>query len=254
MLETMKNTPLVEFGVASNIGRIRNENQDTFGVFPDVSVQSNDRLFVVADGMGGHKGGKNASELAVRSIGEVYRVSTELDTRKRLHAAFQTANESIIQESLDNPSLAGMGTTCVALAMKDNEVHIAHIGDSRAYCVAKGTLTQLTMDHSTVAELQRRRVLSAEEARIHPERSVLYRALGTRRPAEVDFLPAITPISNDRFVLCTDGLTNMVEDSQICEIVEHHSAQDACDELVRLANKRGGYDNITLIVIHVMSA
>ena len=254
MLEKTENAPSVEFGVTSDIGKIRNENQDTFGVFPDVSVRTDGRLFVVADGMGGHKGGKNASEMAVKIIGKVYLANEAMDIEKRLHDAFQTANETIVRESSENVDLSGMGTTCVVLAVKGNSVHIAHIGDSRAYRVSTGMITQLTRDHTAVAEMQRRKILTADEARIHPERSVLYRALGTRMPAEVDYLPAFDLVVGDRFVLCTDGLTNMVEDDKIRDCVEQYSPQEACDELVRLANLRGGHDNITLIVVHVTMA
>jgi protein phosphatase len=250
----MNGMPTITYGVSSDIGKARTENQDSFGVFPDRGedvIPAKGQLFVVADGMGGHQGGREASRLAVQRISEAYERSNAADVPESLVAAMQVANEEIHNASLANAALSGMGTTCVVLLVKDRRVYIAHVGDSRVYRVTKGSIKQVTEDHSTVAEMTRRGILTPEEAKYHPERSVLYRALGTMSATEIDAQPEIVVTSNEWFVLCTDGLSNMVEDEEIQKIVTSHEPQEACDELVRLANERGGYDNITVAVVRV---
>ncbi|MBM2842069.1 MAG: hypothetical protein HW412_2597 [Bacteroidetes bacterium] len=225
-----------------------------FGVFPDREedvISAKGQLFVVADGMGGHQGGREASSLAVQRIMESYDRGNATDVPQSLVAAMQAANEEIHNASLASTALSGMGTTCVVLLVKDRRVYVAHVGDSRVYSVTKRGIKQVTEDHSTVAEMTRRGILTPEEAKYHPERSVLYRALGTASSTEIDAQPEIVVTSNEWFVLCTDGLSNMVEDDEIQKIVTSREPQEACDELVRLANERGGYDNITIAVVRV---
>ncbi len=247
-------TPSIVMGAATNIGRVRSENQDTYGIFPAPGeVHPRGMLFVVADGMGGHRGGKNASELAVRTIGETYFSMTNGSVGENLVEALETANDAIRHEAIKNPTLTGMGTTCVALAIDGTSAHVAHIGDSRVYKISAGEIIQLTQDHTLVAEMMRRGLLSVEEAMQHPERSVLYRALGTGPQVEVDLQPEITIAAHDRFVLGCDGLTNMVEDGEIRDVVLKSEPQQACDTLVDLANDRGGYDNVTVIVVQVLA-
>lgn len=244
--------PSIVVGAATDIGKVRSENQDTYGIFPAIGeTDPKGRVFVVADGMGGHRGGKNASEIAVRTIGETFFAMTNGSTGEKLVEALETANDTIRHAAFKTPSLAGMGTTCVALALSDATAHVAHIGDSRIYRITDGKIIQLTEDHTLVAEMVRRGLLSEEEAMEHPERSVLYRALGTGPEVEVDLQPEIPLVASDRFVLGCDGLTNMVDDEEIHEIVMKAEPQDACDVLVRLANDRGGYDNVTVIVVQV---
>lgn len=247
--------PSIVVGVATDIGRVRSENQDTYGIFPSVGeTHPKGRLFVVADGMGGHRGGKNASEIAVKTIGETYFSMTNGFAGENLVEALEAANDAIRHAALKAPGLAGMGTTCVALAMDGDRAFVAHIGDSRVYRITDGKITQLTEDHTLVAEMVRRGLLTAEEASDHPERSVLYRALGTGPQVEIDLQPEITLLAGDRFVLGCDGLSNMVEDEEICDTVMRCHPQDACDDLVRLANERGGYDNVTVIVVQVVAS
>lgn len=252
--DKMKQKPSIVFHALTNVGMVRNENQDTYGVFP--SSTSEDRpsrgtLFVVADGMGGHRGGKVASTLAVKTAGEVYLSDRSESVQISLVNAIQAANEAVYSAGTTNQELSGMGTTCVAVVVKGSSVFVAHIGDSRAYCLSRESILQLTEDHSAVAEMQRRGILTAEEARTHPERSVLYRALGTNATADVDVQPEHIVHGEEWFVLCTDGLSNMVEDSEIHNIVVAESPKHACSQLIALANERGGYDNITAIVVHV---
>ncbi len=241
------------FHASTNIGLIRNENQDAYGIFPSGANEdrtSRGKLFVVADGMGGHRGGKVASAIAVEAIGEAYFADHSESVQVSLVNAIQTANESVYSTGMANQELRGMGTTCVAMVVKGLSVFIAHIGDSRAYCLTPENILQLTEDHSAVAEMQRRGLLTAEEARTHPERSVLYRALGTSASVDVDVQPEHIVHEEEWFVLCTDGLTNMIEDSEIHKIVVEKPPRQACSQLIALANDRGGYDNITLIVVH----
>lgn len=244
----------VAYANLSDVGQVRSENQDFMGKFPedDVDLASpQGQLFIVADGMGGHKGGRDASRLAVDTIEQVYSLSENSDVANNLKRAFQQANERIYKMSLENPKLVGMGTTCIALALHKNQGTIAHIGDSRIYRISKRKITQLTQDHSKVAEMERRGLLTAEEARHHPERSHLYRALGTKPEAEVDVIDDISLSDNDTFLMCTDGLFNLVEKEELKEIVLSYPPDEACKRLVDLANERGGHDNITLQIIHV---
>ncbi|MFN0157644.1 MAG: Stp1/IreP family PP2C-type Ser/Thr phosphatase [Bacteroidota bacterium] len=245
----------VSFGIGSDVGVVREENQDCVGKFPDDTVDFSTPqglLFVVADGMGGHRGGRMASQLAVKVIGERFFSSENTGTvADRLLAAVTAANKHIYEYSLDQPELNGMGTTCVTLALHQSGVCIAHVGDSRIYRVSNRKITQLTNDHSRVAEMERRGILTKEEALVHPERSQLYRALGVRAEVEVDVADGVDFRRGDYFVLCTDGLSNMVEDDEIMDLVIKHSPQDACDSLIALANQRGGFDNITVEVVQI---
>jgi protein phosphatase len=241
-------------GAATHVGMVRADNQDTFGIFPadEKSVApSKGRLFVVADGMGGHKGGKVASELAVKTIGDVYFSDASESVQDSLVKAIQVANAAVFSQSRRDRALSGMGTTCVAMVVKGSSVHVAHIGDSRVYRVIKERIAQITEDHAAVAEMQRKGILTADEAKHHPERSVLYRALGTKLDAEIDVQSELIVRGKEWFVLCSDGLSNMVEDREIHDIVVALSPQKACDQLVALANERGGYDNITVVVVQV---
>ena len=245
----------IEYGNCSNIGMVRTENQDSFGVFPDGSVGDPDvkgRLFVIADGMGGHRGGKQASSIAVNTMNEVYFSSADNDVKSRLLQAAQRANDRINEYTINHPDLFGMGTTLTAMVVTDTGC-IAHVGDSRIYRVMADTIEQLTKDHSKVAEMQRRGILTAQEARQHPDRSQLYRALGTRPKVEVD-IAAIPLNVNEYFVMCTDGLHNLVEPEEIRDIVLSHTPGEAAETLVNLANERGGHDNITVQIIRVREA
>jgi serine/threonine protein phosphatase PrpC len=253
----MKQKFSIRFDAATHVGMVRADNQDTFGIFPpdEKSVSpSKGSLFVVADGMGGHKGGKVASEMAVKTIGDVYFLDESESVWASLVNAIQAANEAVFSASKRDRALSGMGTTCVALVAKGSTVYVAHIGDSRAYRVTRERILQLTEDHATVAEMQRRGLLTAEEAKHHPERSVLYRALGTKLEAKTDVQPELIVGGEEWFVLCTDGLSNMVTNSEIHEIVVAHPPKKACDQLVALANERGGFDNITVVVVQVTAS
>lgn len=229
----------------SDVGRRRQANEDRCALDPDLG------LFLVADGMGGHKAGRTASELASAAV------MAALDTlqdasgslAERLRYAVAAANRQIFQTAHDHAELAGMGTTLVALLLDEGRAALAHVGDSRAYLQRGGRLRQLTDDHSIVAELVRRREISPDAAREHPHRHVLTRALGVRPNAEPD-LAELTLAPDDVFVLCSDGLTNHVRDEEIAAaLAGEGDLQTAADGLIALANERGGEDNITVVLV-----
>jgi len=236
---------------------VRKDNQDSLGKFPADSLDLSSpkgQLFIIADGMGGHQAGRKASEMAVHHLAETYLAGADNDILPALQRGFGTANEQIYRCSMENPEYRGMGTTCSALVLKGARGYFGHVGDSRIYRIGKRKIQQLTKDHSKVAELVRRGILSKEEARHHPERSHLYRALGTRPAAEVDFSDDIVLDSSKSFLLCSDGLFNHVEEREIQKIVTAHPPQEACAALIDLANQRGGTDNITVQVIKLTVA
>jgi protein phosphatase len=250
----MKNSATVIFGAHSEVGRVRSENQDSYGKFPednDDMTSPKGQLFVVADGMGGEKGGREASTLAVETIGRQYFADPDTDIGRSLEKAIQQANTAIYEYSTTHAGLQNMGTTCSALVLKGNRACIAHVGDSRIYRMAKGAITQLTDDHSNVAEMQRRGMLTREEAKNHPERSHLYRAIGVRPEVVIDRVEKIQLSTTETFLLCSDGLVNHVEDDEMMDVVKKFPPGEACRQLVAMANDRGGYDNITVLVIQV---
>jgi protein phosphatase len=222
-------------GVATDIGRVREKNEDSYLV--------EEPLFAVADGMGGHKGGDVASQLALETIeGE-----PTADLAKRL----RDANAAVFERSQSDRSVTGMGTTVTAVVVEGTSALFAHVGDSRAYLLRAGDLRQLTDDHTLVARMVKSGEITEAEAEVHPHRSVLTRALGTEPDVIVDeFDVALT--DGDRLLLCSDGLTGMVTEEQIVAILSAApDPQDASNRLVRAANRAGGVDNITVVVIDV---
>ena len=239
----------------SDIGLVRTENQDSFGKFPKDNTdiyQSKGVLFIVADGMGGHTGGKEASRIAVDVVSDEYYSSTSEVIANALLFAFKTANLKIHQSSMDSPQFNKKGTTCSALVLADGQAHIAHVGDSRIYKIANGNIIQFTNDHTEVGEMFRKGILSEAEAKNHPSKSVLVRAMGIEADIEVDLVENILLDQGDCFVLCSDGL-GKVEMEEIKEVVLNNSPEEACKKLISLANDRGGKDNVTVQVIKINS-
>ncbi len=235
----------------SDIGKIRNINQDSYYYSDDNRLP----LFVVADGMGGHNAGEVASLLAIETIKENYEKEKEniiqgkLDIPKFINLAFMEANKKILKEAKENKSCEGMGTTITSGIIYNNEIYIGHIGDSRAYLFREKELYQLTQDHSLVAELVRNGSISTEEAVNHPQKNIITRALGTDINVKVDIISKNLE-GNDVIMLCTDGLTNMVSDSKIKEILLNCSElRQACCLLTDVANEFGGLDNTTVMII-----
>ena len=250
----MKISATITFGICSDLGRVRTDNQDSYGKFPEDSddiTAPKGQLFVVADGMGGQKGGREASTIAVDAIKQHYFSDPELDVAGNLQRALQKANEVVYDYSTTHVGFQNMGTTCSALVLKDNRAYVAHVGDSRVYRITRGEIAQLTDDHSNVAEMQRRGMLTAEEAKHHPERSHLYRALGVRSDMPVDIVSNIQLGRSETFLLCSDGLVNHVEEDEMVKITKTFPPQEACNQLVDIANDRGGYDNITVLIVNV---
>jgi len=229
----------------SDVGLRRRSNEDCYAVAADLG------LYLVADGMGGHRAGQLASELAaeaaVRALGTLVDATASLTEKLRYSVA--AANREILSRAQSQPELTGMGTTLVALLAGPERIALAHVGDSRAYLIRAGRIRQLTDDHSLVAELVRRREISKTAARGHPHRHVLTRALGVRRSVEPD-LAELTPAVGDSFVLCSDGLTGHVSDEEIAKtVMDQDDLDSACERLVAMANDRGGEDNITAVLL-----
>ncbi|MDI3281523.1 MAG: protein phosphatase 2C domain-containing protein, partial [Bacillota bacterium] len=194
-------------------------------------------------------GGELASKLAVEVL-ESYPFGLE-DPQEEMRAAFRLANQKILALAQEK-ELNGMGTTLTALLLREETCILGHVGDSRAYLIRERKIQQLTNDHSVVGELLRSGTLSPEEAMAHPQRHLLTRALGTAAEVEVD-VTAFRAVLDDVLVLCTDGLTSLVEEEEIAQVIERsYHPQQAADELVRLANERGGTDNITVIVAYLL--
>jgi PPM family protein phosphatase len=226
---------IAQYAGDSDPGRRRRRNEDSFVTQPP--------LFAVADGMGGAQAGEVASRLAAGAVKE---------SHADLENLIQEANRRVHQRSLEDPNASGMGTTLTVAAVEDEVVRIGHVGDSRAYLVRDGQLEQLTEDHSLVGELMRSGKLSAEEAESHPQRSVITRALGTDPDVDFDTF-AVEPRAGDLFLLCSDGLTTMVDDQTILSLVEERRADldKLVKSLIRAANKGGGEDNITVVAFEM---
>jgi len=227
--------------VATHTGRKRRHNEDAYVCQPP--------LFAIADGMGGARAGEVASRLAAAALqsGEV-----DGNGKERVTALIQAANRSVYERSSQDAEVAGMGTTMTVALVEDATVTLGHVGDSRAYVLRDGELEQLTDDHSLVAELVRGGKLSAEEAEHHPQRSVITRALGTDPDVDVDTF-TVEAEDGDVFVLCSDGLTDMVGDDEIGRVLagSRENLKEAAEELVRRANKAGGQDNITVVAFEM---
>jgi protein phosphatase len=245
----------LEAASLTDTGQVRPNNEDAFGHFqPESEDERREKgcLFLVADGMGGHRGGEIASDLAVKTIRTSYFADSDENRAAALMAAVEEANRLILRESTTDPSLTGMGTTCTAMAIHNGFAYFVHIGDSRAYVLREGELVQLTQDHSLVGEMVRSGILSDEDARNHPKRNVITRSLGIQETVAAD-----TPFSpfklekGDEFVLCSDGLTSMVEDGEIGAVLAENETDVGCRKLVDLANRRGGKDNVTILVVKV---
>ncbi len=248
----------IQYASLSDTGQVRQNNEDAFGEFVPTDAAefaSRGALFIVADGMGGHRGGEIASGMAVRVIGNAYRGGTGENPTVLLTVAFDDANEQILARSVSDPSLFGMGTTCTAMILRHAQAYFAHIGDSRAYLCRDDEITQLTQDHSLVGEMVRSGIISVEDARNHPKRNVITRSLGIQEGTAVD--TPHSPFSlhdGDIFLICTDGLTNYVTEDELGQILPTQDPEPACRTLVDLANQRGGRDNITVQVIFIEKA
>lgn len=233
----------------SDVGRRRDNNQDCFEIR---QIAENAQLIVLCDGMGGAAGGSTASTLArdtiIRQISASYRPDLNLRSIKNImQAAISAANIRVFDQSVNDQSLAGMGTTAVVALVTDGCAYIAHVGDSRAYLIGQSGMNQLTTDHSIVQMMVESGQITADEARVHPKRNIITRAVGVSDSVKIDF-DQISTRAGDRLLVCSDGLTNYASADEICEIVKNNPAQDAVHLLISLANQNGGGDNITVVL------
>lgn len=232
----------------TNIGRKRKLNQD-YVYSSEQPVGNLRNLFLVADGMGGHNAGDYASRVAVETIVEKIADSSENEPMRIFDSAIRTANACLREQAEALPELEGMGTTVVAATYDGSRLYVANVGDSRLYVVNRSEIRQITRDHSWVEEMVQRGGLGREEARNHPDKNIITRAVGAEDIVRPDFFN-VQIEDGDMVLMCTDGLTNMLEDEEIRMILE--SARDVVEgaqELVNAANENGGRDNISVILI-----
>ena len=240
LAERAGESAIASFGSRTDVGCVRQQNEDSLIVAPP--------LFVVADGMGGHAAGEVASEIAVKTISEL--VSTHADAEE-LGRAVEQANRDIITAAVEGEGREGMGTTCTAAILEGTRLVIAQVGDSRAYLLHDKKLSQLTRDHSLMANMIEAGQITPEEARVHPSRSVITRALGND-PETIPDLYEINVEDGDRLLLCSDGLTSMLEDAEIQAVMNRISDPQMCaDVLVDGALAAGGLDNVTVVIANV---
>ncbi len=237
----------LSYSVGTDVGRRRDENQDSYGVVNTDNL----KFYIVADGMGGAKGGATASSMAVKIVEQSlsHRDTLSPDDVAR---ALSRANSDIFKMGSEEEGLSGMGTTFVGLAFFDKKMIVVNVGDSRAYRIRGDKVVKLTDDHTLVNDLLRNGAITEEQAENHPVAHMLTRSLGPCPDVDVDaFIVDDGPARKDQYLLCSDGLYNVVSEQEILAIVKNHSSDDAVQELISLANQRGGPDNITVIVIHL---
>ena len=239
----------IEIGNFSDVGKVRQTNEDYYGSYNG----SFGKLVIVCDGMGGHKGGAMASRLAVDTIKESFEsLQNSSDPKNELRSALQKADLKLKETSASNEELKEMGSTAVIFLLKNDQAFIAHIGDSRIYMIRNNKIHQLTKDHSLVQKMIDGNIITAEAAREHPKKNVITRALGADGSSESEVAEPFQVFKNDKFVLCTDGLTGCVDENEIMEVVSKNSVHASCCRLVGIANERGGKDNITVQVVNVI--
>lgn len=231
-------------GFLSDVGNVRKINEDYLGYHED----SEKKIYIVADGMGGHNAGEVASKLAVEKTLEYIKTSNCLeDVEAVLREAVQFANKKVYEFSKTDGSLNGMGTTATVCFIKADKMLVANVGDSRCYVIDRFGIKQVTKDHSLVQELVDNGSITAEEAAVHPNKNIMTRALGTAPKVDVDIFEVdLKEIS--RIVLCTDGLSNSLSDREMFEIITSSNISTACQRLVDISKQRGGRDNITVII------
>jgi len=244
---------IVRAVLRTDVGLVRSENQD-FGMYTTPAEERDShpggRLLIVADGMGGHRGGATASRLAAETVKAQYLGSETTDIPTALRESLVRANARIFFEAQSNPELRGMGTTTSALAVRNGKGWIAHVGDSRIYRVRDDDIEQLTDDHSLVATMVREGLLTSQEAETHPRRNVLQRSMGVTEDVEVDIRGPLDLQEGDTFILCSDGLHGVVKEPELKELAKL-PIEEAADAALKRALDRGAPDNVTVIVARV---
>ncbi len=236
----------MEYGARSERGKVRSSNEDAY------AVDSRHRAFLVADGMGGHAAGEVASQLAAQTVEAALAEAAAGPDPDLLRRAVQEANARVYEAQMEKPEFRGMGSTLTVLAFSGGLYHIAQVGDSRAYLLRDGTLRQLTQDHSVVWPLYENGILSKEDIARHPQKNLITRSIGTCPQVEVD-LTSDAASEGDTFLLCSDGLTDVLTDREIALALSApaDTIQDIADSLVDAANRGGGPDNITVVVVRL---
>lgn len=242
----------------SDVGKKRTRNEDSFLVSEDL------HLYIVADGMGGHSGGEYASRLAVATMEEVLMSinkdpeatvisgvnSEETEYGDRLKYAIEVAGQKIFDQALYDSDLKGMGTTITSVMIDEGMAYVANVGDSRVYLIRGKNIKQLTTDHSLVSEQMRAGLISEHDAKKHKLKNIITRSVGYQEEVEID-LSKIEIQKDDKLMLCSDGLTNMVDDQGLIDIIQSNDVQTSCRELINKANGNGGDDNITVILCSI---
>ena len=242
----------------THVGMKRSHNEDSLKVYRD------ENLFIVADGMGGHASGEVASQLSVETLTEFFRATAEdeeitwpykLDkgrryAENRVVTGIKLSNRRIFESAARDAKLKGMGTTIVVTYFTEDQCYVGHVGDSRVYRYRDGELVQLTEDHSLLNDYIKMRQLTPEEIEAFPHKNVIVRALGMKETVQVDIMNE-PPVTGDVYLLCSDGLSGMVTDPQMADILATDGTLDEkCEQLIDSANKAGGTDNITVILVH----
>lgn len=238
---------MISYG-KTDIGMVRSINQDSI-FFSDKRIGNLPNLYIVADGMGGHKAGDYASAHAVSWFVDYVKECQYKNPITIMKTGISKVNDMLLEMSAQHDELKGMGTTFVAAVVVEEKMYVANIGDSRLYIIHENETKQITLDHSLVEELIRTGQLDRRKVRFHPEKNIITRALGTGKEAIPDFFE-ITLQDGEKILLCSDGLTNMVEDDEIGAIVMGHQFVDKiCEQLIEKANYYGGKDNIGVVVV-----
>jgi serine/threonine protein phosphatase PrpC len=251
----MKIRPGLEFAGLTDVGCVRENNEDSFGYWEpesDTDFERLGRLAIVADGMGGCEGGHVASALAVEAITQSYSRSFQLNPQHRLLEAFYESHRHIQEQARQDTDLIGMGTTCTAFVLVGRQLYFAHVGDSRLYLLRDGRFRQLTRDHTLVAHLIETGAIHPDQAENHPQKHVLTSAMGVSDDLEPD-APGDPRLLQPADVLlqCTDGLWGQITDPEMQRILAASTPADACHSLIQVAKDRGGPDNITLQVARI---
>lgn len=248
----------VTASITTDAGCVRESNEDRGRHVSPNDLKTQTRrgtLTIVADGMGGHASGEVASQMAIELISEFYYADQTSAAAEALRKAVELANSEIYAASISDEKYFGMGTTVIALVLLDKTAYAAHVGDSRLYRLRGGELKQMTMDHSQVMEMFKQGVISWEETKNHDDKNIILRAVGTQKEVEVEISAPFAVEPNDEFLLCSDGLCDMLDDEEILEIwTQAQDVHEAGERLVRRAKDNGGHDNVTVALLRIPAA
>lgn len=252
----MKNTTTkISASIHSDVGCIREANEDRGLYITPNDAETRRRrgvLTIVADGMGGHASGEVASQMAVELIGKYYYADGGKSAPEALKKAVEKASTEIYFASTENENLFGMGTTVITFVILENRAFSVHVGDSRLYRLRRQQLELLTMDHSQVMEMVKMGVISLEEAQNHDDKNIILRALGTQPSVEAEVSAPFDTEVGDQYLLCSDGLCDMLGDAEIREIwLNSKDVHDTCENMIEAAKRRGGHDNVTVGIVGI---